>query len=44
MISITKSIVFSDEPKKYLMFQQVAEYSVLSRKLSVKAMLPKLKS
>ena len=33
------TIVFSDIPNNYLIFQQVAEDSVLSGKLSEKAML-----
>src|SRR6218665_3779540 len=43
MISITISIVLSDIPKNYLIFQQVTEDSVLSRKLSEKAKLSELK-
>ena len=44
MISITISIVLSDTLKKYLIFQQVTEDSVLSGKLSEKAKLNELKS
>ena len=43
MISITISIVFSDIPNNYLIFQQVTEDSVLSGKLSEKAKLTELK-
>jgi len=44
MISITISIVLSDIPKNYLIFQQVTEDSVLPGKLSEKAELTELKS
>ena len=42
MLSITISIVFSDIPNNYLIFQQVAEDSVLSDKLSEEAKLAEL--
>src|SRR6218665_2540394 len=44
MISIAISIVLSDMPKNYLIFQQVAEDSVLSVNLSEKPKLTELKS
>ena len=44
MKSITISIVLSDILKNYLIFQQDAEDSVLSGKLSEKAKLTELKS
>jgi len=44
MISITISIVFSDIPNNYIIFQQVAVEAVLSDKLSEKAKLTELKS
>ena len=46
MISIMISIVFSNIglPNNYLIFQQVAEASALSGKLSEKAKLTELKS
>ena len=44
MISITISVVLSDIHKKYLIFQQFPEDSVLSGKLSEKAKLTELKS
>jgi len=44
MLSITISIVMSDTPKNYLIFQQVTEDSVLSGKLSEKAKLTELNS
>jgi len=44
MILITISIVLSDVPKNYLIFQQVTDDSGLSVKLREKAKLTKLKS
>ena len=44
MISITISIVLSDVPKNYLIFQKVTDGSVLSGKLGEKAKLTELKS
>ena len=44
MIKVTISIVMSDIPKNYLIFQQVTENSVFSGKLSEKPKLAELKS
>jgi len=44
MISITIALVLSDILKNYLIFQQAAEDSVLSGKLSEKAKPTELKS
>ena len=42
MIKITISIVLSNIPKNYLIFQQVTEDSILSGKLNEKAKLTNL--